>query len=210
MSYKTYKMTIKAKSTFITPIQSDTLFGQMIWAIKYTQNDEMVEKIIQETKDGNPPFVFSNPIVDDEYPLFGKLTEKYFEEVDKHFSNKIEAADFKKRNKRRSFVSSEVFQELIEGKKIEDIYIEILNKKRDFTTLKKTNQNMNILSKENLKLQTTSTKYSFRERNSINRLNIDSDDDNSRLFSQDEINYNGDVVLFINIHSEFNIKILNE
>lgn len=66
---------------------------------------------------------------------------------------------------------------------------------------------MNILSKrENLKLQTTSTKYSFRE-NSINRLNIDSDDDNSRLFSQDEINYNGDVVLFINIHSEFNIKI---
>ena len=45
MSYKTYKMTIKAKSTFITPIQSDTLFGQMIWAIKYTQNDEMVEKI---------------------------------------------------------------------------------------------------------------------------------------------------------------------
>ena len=182
----------------------------MIWAIKYTQNDEMVEKIIQETKDGNPPFVFSNPIVDDEYPLFGKLTEKYFEEVDKHFSNKIEAADFKKRNKRRSFVSSEVFQELIEGKKIEDIYIEILNKKRDFTTLKKTNQNMNILSKENLKLQTTSTKYSFRERNSINRLNIDSDDDNSRLFSQDEINYNGDVVLFINIHSEFNIKIFEK
>ena len=210
MSYKTYKMTIKAKSTFITPIQSDTLFGQMIWAIKYTQNDEMVEKIIQETKDRNPPFVFSNPIVDDEYPLFGKLTEKYFEEVDKHFSNKIEAADLKKRNKRRSFVSSEVFQELIEGKKIEDIYIEILNKKRDFTTLKKTNQNMNILSKENLKLQTTSTKYSFRERNSINRLNIDSDDDNSRLFSQDEINYNGDVVLFINIHSEFNIKIFEK
>lgn len=96
MSYKTYKMTIKAKSTFITPIQSDTL-GQMIWAIKYTQNDEMVEKIIQETKDVGIHLVFSNPIVDDEYPLFGKLTEKYFEEVDKHFSNKIEAADFKKK-----------------------------------------------------------------------------------------------------------------
>ena len=49
MGYSTWKIKLKPKSSFITPIQSDTLFGSMIWALKMIEGEKFIENIIEET-----------------------------------------------------------------------------------------------------------------------------------------------------------------
>ena len=45
MGYSTWKIKLKPKSSFITPIQSDTLFGSMIWALKMIEGEKFIEII---------------------------------------------------------------------------------------------------------------------------------------------------------------------
>ena len=58
MGYSTWKIKLKPKSSFITPIQSDTLFGSMIWTLKMIEGEKFIENIVEETKNYNPPFIF--------------------------------------------------------------------------------------------------------------------------------------------------------
>ncbi len=37
---KTYKLTIRPRSSFHTPLQSDTIFGHLLWALRYIEGDE--------------------------------------------------------------------------------------------------------------------------------------------------------------------------
>ena len=139
MNYNTWKLKIRPTSSFITPIQSDTLFGSMIWALKIQYGDEFVENIIEKTKNYNPPFIFSNPIINGNYPIFGELSKEFLDEIDyvkfKGFDRK--RIEFYKALKKKKYVSKNVFEELLNGKKIEKIYLEVLDGIRDFSTLEK-------------------------------------------------------------------------
>ena len=220
MNYNTWKLKIRPTSSFITPIQSDTLFGSMIWALKIRYGDGFVENIIEETRNYNPPFIFSNPIINGNYPIFGGLSNKFLDEIDdvkfKGFDRK--RIEFYKALKKKKYVSKNVFEELLNGKKIEKIYLEVLDGVRDFSTLekRKTPHNQKITEEflEDIlsgKKDENNKSYTIegRIRNQINRLgNSKENDGDTRLFEQREIIFSKDteIEIFVKIRKDFEME----
>ncbi len=56
---KTVKITIEPKTSFITPLQSDTLFGQFCWQYRYIYGESELEELLEGYND-NPAVVFSD------------------------------------------------------------------------------------------------------------------------------------------------------
>ena len=226
MNYSIWKIDLKPKSSFITPIQSDTLFGSMIWALKMIEGEKFIENIVEETKNYNPPFIFSNPIINGNYPIFGELSEEFLDEIDNTKLKKFDRKriEFYKAMKKKKYISRSVFEELLNGKKLEQIYLEVLEGKRDFSTLEKRknprnsriNENfleemLNGTTDENKKINRENKffKIEGRIRNQINRLGIISEEENDiRLFEQNEIIFfeETEIEIFVKIRDNFNMK----
>lgn len=54
-----YCLDIQPESPFLTPPQSDTIFGHLAWAIVYDQGETRLQQILAEFGSGNPPFLLS-------------------------------------------------------------------------------------------------------------------------------------------------------
>ena len=226
MGYSTWKIKLKPKSSFITPIQSDTLFGSMIWALKMIEGEEFIETLVKETKNYQPPFIFSNPIINGNYPIFGELSKEFLDEIDnvklKEFDRK--KIEFYKAIKKKKYISRGVFEELLNGKKLEQIYLDVLEGKRDFSNLEKRKNPRNSKISEdfleeilNGKTDENKTinesRKSFiiegRIRNQINRLGtIKEEENDTRLFEQNEIKFfeETEIEIFVKIRDDFDIK----
>lgn len=226
MNYNIWKIKLKPKSSFLTPIQSDTLFGSMIWALKMIEGEEFIETLVEETKNYNPPFIFSNPIINGNYPIFGELSKEFLDEIDnvklKEFDRK--KIEFYKAIKKKKYISRGVFEELLNGKKLEQIYLDVLEGKRDFSNLEKRKNPRNSKISEdfleeilNGKTDENKTinesRKSFiiegRIRNQINRLGtIKEEENDTRLFEQNEIKFfeETEIEIFVKIRDDFDIK----
>ena len=226
MNYNIWKIKLKPKSSFLTPIQSDTLFGSMIWALKMIEGEEFIEILVEETKNYNPPFIFSNPIINGNYPIFGELSKEFLDEIDnvklKEFDRK--KIEFYKAIKKKKYISRGVFEELLNGKKLEQIYLDVLEGKRDFSNLEKRKNPRNSKISEdfleeilNGKTDENKTinesRKSFiiegRMRNQINRLGtIKEEENDTRLFEQNEIKFfeETEIEIFVKIRDDFDIK----
>ena len=226
MNYSIWKIKLKPKSSFLTPIQSDTLFGSMIWALKMIEGEEFIETLVEKTKNYNPPFIFSNPIINGNYPIFGELSKEFLDEIDnvklKEFDRK--KIEFYKAIKKKKYISRGVFEELLNGKKLEQIYLDVLEGKRDFSNLEKRKSPRNPKINENfleeiLNVKTDENKIinesrkSFiiegRIRNQINRLGtIKEEENDTRLFEQNEIRFleETEIEIFVKIRDDFDIK----
>ena len=226
MNYNIWKIKLKPKSSFLTPIQSDTLFGSMIWALKMIEGEEFIETLVEETKNYNPPFIFSNPIINGNYPIFGELSKEFLDEIDnvklKEFDRK--KIEFYKAIKKKKYISRGVFEELLNGKKLEQIYLDVLEGKRDFSNLEKRKNPRNSKISEdfleeilNGKTDENKTinesRKSFiiegRMRNQINRLGtIKEEENDTRLFEQNEIKFfeETEIEIFVKIRDDFDIK----
>ena len=226
MNYSIWKLKLKPKSSFLTPIQSDTLFGSMIWALKMIEGEEFIETLVEETKNYNPPFIFSNPIINGNYPIFGELSKEFLDEIDnvklKEFDRK--KIEFYKAIKKKKYISRGVFEELLNGKKLEQIYLDVLEGKRDFSNLEKRKNPRNSKINENFleeilngktdenKTINESRKLFITEgriRNQINRLGtIKEEENDTRLFEQNEIRFleETEIEIFVKIRDDFDIK----
>ena len=226
MNYSIWKIKLKPKSSFLTPIQSDTLFGSMIWALKMIEGEEFIETLVEETKNYQPPFIFSNPIINGNYPIFGELSKEFLDEIDnvklKEFDRK--KIEFYKAIKKKKYISRGVFEELLNGKKLEQIYLDVLEGKRDFSNLEKRKNPRNSKISEdfleeilNGKTDENKTinesRKSFiiegRIRNQINRLGtIKEEENDTRLFEQNEIKFfeETEIEIFVKIRDDFDIK----
>lgn len=226
MNYNIWKIKLKPKSSFLTPIQSDTLFGSMIWALKIIEGEEFIETLVEETKNYLPPFIFSNPIINGNYPIFGELSKEFLDEIDnvklKNFDRK--KIEFYKAIKKKKYISRGVFEELLNGKKLEQIYLDVLEGKRDFSNLEKRKNPRNSKINENfleeiLNGKTDENKtinesrklfiIEGRIRNQINRLGtIKEEENDTRLFEQNEIKFfeETEIEIFVKIRDDFDIK----
>ena len=226
MDYNIWKIKLKTKSSFITPIQSDTLFGIMIWALKIIEGEEFVETLIEDTKNYNPPFIFSNPIINGNYPIFGELSKEFLDEIDNTELKKFDRKriEFYKALKKKKYIRRNVFEELLKGKKLEQIYLEVLEGKRDFSTLEKRKNPRNSKINESFleeilngktdenKIVNENSKLFIVEgriRNQINRIGvIKEEENNTKLFEQSEIKFfeETEIEIFVKIRADFDMK----
>ena len=56
---KTYKLTIRPLTSFRTPLQSDTIFGHLMWALRYIEGEDALVQFLARYRDGDPPLLVS-------------------------------------------------------------------------------------------------------------------------------------------------------
>jgi len=56
---KTYKLTIRPLTSFRTPLQSDTIFGHLMWALRYVEGEDALVEFLARYRDGDPPLLVS-------------------------------------------------------------------------------------------------------------------------------------------------------
>ncbi len=56
---KTYEIVLRPRSSFLTPFQSDTLFGSICWAIRYLHGEEVLVEFLKKYQT-SPPLVISS------------------------------------------------------------------------------------------------------------------------------------------------------
>ena len=61
MAYKSFGVLIEPKSSFITPLQADTIFGSLMWAFRYAYGESELVDLLKSFFD-KPPFLISNAI----------------------------------------------------------------------------------------------------------------------------------------------------
>jgi len=54
-----YKLTICPLTSFRTPLQSDTIFGHLLWALRYREGEEALTKFLARYHAGDPPLLVS-------------------------------------------------------------------------------------------------------------------------------------------------------
>ncbi len=52
---KIYKLTIQPLTSFRTPLQSDTIFGHLLWALRYTEGEAELLEFLGRYRTGEPP-----------------------------------------------------------------------------------------------------------------------------------------------------------
>lgn len=65
----TYRIDIQPESPFLTPPQSDTVFGHLAWAIVYDEGESRLKEVLAEFSSENPPFLLSSAFPQGMLPL---------------------------------------------------------------------------------------------------------------------------------------------
>ena len=56
---RVYKLTIEPLTSFRTPLQSDTIFGHLLWALRYLKGEGALLEFLNRYRDGEPPLLVS-------------------------------------------------------------------------------------------------------------------------------------------------------
>ncbi|MDI6814651.1 MAG: hypothetical protein QMC90_00995, partial [Dehalococcoidales bacterium] len=107
---------IQPESPFITPLQSDTLFGHLAWAIVYEQGEKGLKEVLAEFNSGSPPFLLSAAFPEGMLPtpVLPPLTREEIDTLagDTSTSNKRKLIEEVKQTKGIKFIDIATFQSL--------------------------------------------------------------------------------------------------
>lgn len=68
---KSYRLDVTPRSAWGSPLQADTLFGHLCWALRYTQGEPRLRDFLHAFDDTPPPLVLSNGLPEDFLPRPG-------------------------------------------------------------------------------------------------------------------------------------------
>ena len=114
---KTYRAKIKMSGSYISKLQSDTLFGGLCWAYKSLAGDEAFGKLLSDCVAGRPLFVVSDLLPADLLPKPFLPPTPVRREVESK-DELLEAAKQAKRLKETTWLSFDEFQAAASGKSI--------------------------------------------------------------------------------------------
>lgn len=188
--YDTYLWKIKPLSSYMTPWQSDTIYGHLLWGAKLIYGDDEVSNLIKEFEGENPPFIVSNGFLGGKLPKFQKdsIKRSYTKEFSKIYNENI----------------VETVKKLKEINKIKNVSIEIFNKLRGDYSNKNYIEDLLRNSKQK---ESKEIKYSCIDsvmHNNINRLTGTTVD--KGIYSLKETFVGDDIYIFIKVNKSFNIE----
>lgn len=97
-----YRINIKLKSSLVTLLKGDTIWGHFVWGIANHEGDEAVDKFLEECKTENPPLIVSSA-----FPQ-GTIC-KPIPDVKEHGDLSIEKYSEIKKDKKIKFVNARDF-----------------------------------------------------------------------------------------------------
>lgn len=166
MEYNVYELKILPKSSFMTFLESDIIWGHIIWAMNYIEGEESVLNTIKEYKSEEPPFIISNGFYSGLLPFINKKVinrsdTNLFKEIlsIEGTEGDIKTINALKKIKKIKSVSLEIFEELREGNNNKNIVKECFEGKRCPKCFEKSekidckiNKNLNTEYKNNCKI----------------------------------------------------------
>jgi CRISPR-associated protein Csm4 len=118
---RNYKITWKIRSPLITPLDSDTIFGHLCWAVLYQENEDYLNNMLNETANGK--LILSSAFPKDYLPApFLPEKQIYFEQVyglhkgKGKFKTEMDFYAWKKSLKKIAFIPFDIWN------KIQDSY----------------------------------------------------------------------------------------
>lgn len=106
---KTYRLKIRPQSSFLTPWQADTIFGNICWIIALQEGVDALQNFLQHYKENDPLFVLSDGLPGDLFPAPVHLSLA---------ASKVESLDDyreAKKLKRISWVTPDTFESIRNG-----------------------------------------------------------------------------------------------
>jgi CRISPR-associated protein Csm4 len=64
-----YRLTIRPLTSFRTPLQSDTIFGHLMWALRYLEGEDALLAFLDRYRTGEPPLLVSAGFPGDTLPV---------------------------------------------------------------------------------------------------------------------------------------------
>lgn len=182
--YQTYLWKIKPLSSYMTPWQSDTIYGHLLWGVLLTYGEEEIEKTLKEFKDRKPPFIVSDGFIDNKLPIINKRVIKNSEIEEIAIEKKESLIDVATKIKRL--------------RKISNVSIEIFNKlrKKDVDILDLTEE---ILEESDVKIASIENLH-----NRIDRVS-GSTGENS-IFSLKEIFVEKDIYIYFKVREDYPLE----
>ena len=192
-NYTSYELVIKPMSSFLTSMQSDIIFGHIIWAASELDGEDKASDILNQVRQKNPPFIISNGFPEGMLPKINNIkNSKVFEEVSKHHdmtskTEKIKLMKFMKKQKKKAFVTKKEF--------------EILRTSPITTTF--------TMDTEQAEEHTSHAVSQYNVKNTINRLDSStvftdsSGREFSGLYGMTEIFYKGNLSIYIKLRNDF-------
>ncbi|OON98959.1 MAG: hypothetical protein ATN35_00445 [Epulopiscium sp. Nele67-Bin004] len=182
MKYQLYRWEFVVKTSVLTPFHSDTLWGHIVWAIKYLHGDKVFEEYLTKfVQDEYKPFIISNAFPKGYLP-FINLPHSFDKPATK--AEAILLSNFKSLIQQVKFVPKDMFVKMKNGLSIVDIYNEY---KKDPEYLTK----LGMLDFE---------QYETATKNSIDRLTGGTDD--GALYSQVETVYTTPLEVYIKVQDD--------
>lgn len=110
-----YRAVIRPIVSFMSPLQSDTLFGAFCWSYRYYYGEKMLEQLLEEMKE-KPTVIFSNAFPKGTLPapLGTRDVSADFETIESKVERRKAYQDHKKIKNAR-FVEREWFQKIADG-----------------------------------------------------------------------------------------------
>ena len=185
--YQTYLWKIKPISSYMTPWQSDTIYGHFLWGIFFLYGEEELNKIISDFENYNSPFIISDGFLDGRLPMIKKGIIKREENKEIADSLNMNLADVIKKRKiinKISEISLEEFNKLRGSYSNKEFVIEKLKEKE----ISKTSSSIQTLVMHNI----------------INRLSGSTVENG--IFTSKEIFTDKDIWIFIKVRNDFPIE----
>jgi CRISPR-associated protein Csm4 len=101
-----YKLIIKPRSPFQTPLHSDTLFGHISWALLYLKGEDELLKFLRAFNDKNAPLILSAGFPKNYLPMpvLRPFSIEEEEELQKHYKTTLDFARDMKAIKKVSYI----------------------------------------------------------------------------------------------------------
>ncbi|SHJ72147.1 type III-A CRISPR-associated RAMP protein Csm4 [Tepidibacter formicigenes] len=226
MKYTVYEWKINPKSSFLTKLHSDTIWGHIMWAIRYLDGENYLKSILNEFKNYNPPFIVSNGFLSNYLPF---IKTSYINNADNNKlakdskAVKIKLTKLLKQIEDIEYVNIDVFNEIREGKKLKTIYKELVQNIRCPITMEKIEPNFKrklelffkskeeYIKKYNIKQYSDLIKTVNVTKNRINRITNSSEQEyGSGVFNNIETFYNSTLSIYIKVRDDFDIDKLKK
>jgi len=190
-----YKVTIRPRSSFITPLDSDTLFGSLCWIIRWKHGENKLEEFLDKYNN-EPPFLISSGLQANclPFPVTQGISRSRLREIVKESYGDINPKTMNtvirqiKKIKKEKYIPIDVFKDHINNFSLENLLLSILGDNIDSM-------------EENYKKMFSHKKPFFtvkdRYHNMINRISNSSTD--GELFTQREITYHDDIDIYLKL-----------
>jgi CRISPR-associated protein Csm4 len=181
----------------MTPWQSDTIYGHLLWAALFLYGEEEMNRLIEEFKKNRAPFICSNGFYNEELPIIKK--ELILREDSKQIAKEIYGDTTP-----TSLIKT--IQGIKECNKIKSINL------KTFEKLRSGGKNYDLL-KEHLKnRESLEKKIKFTEvaatHNIVNRVSGVVEEEG--MYTLNEKFLNGDISIFVKLRENFPLKKLDE